>query len=83
MSLTKTHTGAEQARVMGLDKPLYNEYSLGDLVKLQHRKSTYKIGWITGGGTLIYVNKQNVLGGFSETLEGPFWMSEIDGCDNY
>lgn len=46
MSNEKTYTGSEQAKILGLSNPLYNEYKLDDVVKLKGKRGTYKIGWI-------------------------------------
>lgn len=83
MSSEKTYTGSEQAKILGLSNPLYNEYKLDDVVKLKGKRGTYKIGWISSG-VIIYVHKKNILTGvFSDSLDGPYWMSDIVGCENY
>ena len=82
MSSESTYTGSEQAKILGLSEPLYNEYKLYDVVKLKGKRGTYKIGWISSG-VIIYVHKKNIFGSFDDSLDGPYWMSEIVGCENY
>lgn len=79
---TTTYTGAQQAKNLGLDKPLYNEYKLGDIVKMKGMYGKYRIDYIDESGVLVYVRRKKIFGGFSKGMDGGFWMTSIVGCKN-
>jgi len=74
----KTYTGSEQAKLMGLSKPLYDEFELDEVVKLKGSKRTFKIGFISSK-VIVYLYTKNKLDEkFNNELEGPFWCDEIE-----
>jgi len=82
--MNSTYIGAEQAKILGYDKPMYKPYYIGDVVKLKSSMGKFKITSITGGGTLIYLQKKKILSkSYSNKVVGPYWMDEIVGCRNY
>lgn len=76
MSNQTTYTGTQQAKALGLDKPLYDKFELHEIVNLKHMKGKYKIGWISSS-VLVYVYKQRLNNSFSTELNGPFWCDEL------